>query len=273
VSDARDELREFHRRYGWLFRLRPQIVAAAAARVLLPAERRRIVGTDMGVRLYVDPVSHLGRVLALEDGRYEPDTGAVLKEHLGPGSVFLDVGANEGIFSAVGGRLVGAEGLVLAVEPQRRLHDVIAINLALNGITWGRIVPHALGPEQGARGRLHLHTALNTGASSIVSRYRFARASQEISYVAPANLLAEHDIATVDLCKVDVEGFEPEVVQALLPLVAKGRVRALLVDYHAAILRVRGIDPGASHRGLLDAGLRVASAEPAALAGPVLYER
>jgi FkbM family methyltransferase len=61
-----------------------------------------------------------------------PDT-AILKRFLGDGDTFVDAGANHGSFSIVASKLVGTQGLVVSIEPQKRKADVIEKSLAANG--------------------------------------------------------------------------------------------------------------------------------------------
>jgi FkbM family methyltransferase len=61
-----------------------------------------------------------------------PDT-SILKRFLGDGDTFVDAGANHGSFSIVASKLVGTQGLVVSIEPQKRKADVIEKSLAANG--------------------------------------------------------------------------------------------------------------------------------------------
>jgi hypothetical protein len=67
-----------------------------------------------------------------------------------------------------------------------------------------------------------------------------------------------------------VEGYEPEVVRGLLPALKLGRVRRLMVDYHAALLARRGLSAEPTHRSILEAGLARSGDGP--LRGYVVYE-
>jgi FkbM family methyltransferase len=51
------------------------------------------------------------------DGVYEPDVVAVMRRVLRPGDLFVDVGANVGLHTALGAELVGPSGRVIAFEP------------------------------------------------------------------------------------------------------------------------------------------------------------
>src|SRR5258708_5878695 len=119
------------RLFGPLLRkTRPAALATHLKRLL--GIKRTVVRTARG-SFFVDPVSHLGEFL-IREGEYEPDMTATLRRHLQPGSVFADVGANEGYFSVLGGQIVGPAGRVIAIEPQARLRAVVEENIRLNGL-------------------------------------------------------------------------------------------------------------------------------------------
>ncbi|WP_263379669.1 FkbM family methyltransferase [Granulicella paludicola] len=254
-----EHAKELERRLGWTDKLRPMVVGAFVADVLAP-QRRTIVTAENGLQYFIDPLSQLGRCL-LRDGHYELETEEILREHLREGDAFLDVGANEGYFSSVAASIVGPTGYVAAVEPQSRLAEVIQINLALNGCVVGvdgaeaKVFHGALGGAKGESTKLFLSPSLNTGYSSVLKRPRFSRRSETVTFVDPAELL--HGRQEFALVKVDVEGFEDQVMQSLLPMIRMGQIRTLLLDYHASILEERGVDPAALQQTVTGAGLEL----------------
>jgi FkbM family methyltransferase len=272
MVDVESEFRSMVRRSQWLRRVRPFALRALLARVAAPDGRRRIVTTSEGLSLYLDPLSHLGSSIGTT-GTYEPENTDLFKRSIRPGDAILDIGANEGYFSALAARLAGPGGFVAAVEPQHRLRDVIEINLRLNG-TPGRfrLFNAAVGEAEGSAGRLHLYPFLNNGASSLVRKGRFLRAEQPVEFVSIDTILRESGVDHFDFVKVDTEGFEDKVIEALLDSIRAGRVATLYVDYHEPILRSRGVDPRNVHQKLLDAGMRLGEGtEPQRFSGYVLY--
>ncbi len=211
------------------------VLAAAVLRVGAGSDRRRIYETADGLRLYMDPLSHPGRTI-LESGSYEGDTEERLRNVLRPGDVFVDVGANEGVLSALASRCVGADGFVLAVEPQSRLLDLVEINIRLNGPTRFAVIGAALGGEDGSVGEISLYPSLNSGASSFVARYRFSRLTEAANFVSLERLLDVNELKRADLVKIDVEGYEGRVVDSMLGLIRSGRIRRILIDYHDPFL-------------------------------------
>jgi FkbM family methyltransferase len=258
-----------------LGRLVPPIFKAFWERVASPAAHRVIVQSKLSVRAYGHPHTHLGHSL-VTTGRYEAQTEDIFRAELRQGDIFLDIGANEGFLSAFAATLVGPAGLVIAVEPQSRLQSLIEINLRLNDCRRFHIIHRAIGDTSTGTARINLYPETNSGQSSIMKKPRFGwtairREQEEIRFITPAQILRDCAVERFDLIKVDVEGFEHKVVDALLPLIRAGQVRKLLLDYHAAILAKFGIDPLSIHRKLLDSGMSVAHGDSSRLQSYLLY--
>jgi FkbM family methyltransferase len=150
-------------------------------------------------------------------------------EFLGPGDLAFDVGAH------VGGRVrtwrrLGAR--VIAFEPQP---DCLRILRLLFGRDQGvTVVPEAVGARPG-RARLALSSATPTVSSmspdwiqSVTKDRSFARVrwdrSVEVTVATLDDLIAVH--GTPAFCKIDVEGFEGDVLAGL-----SRPVRALSFEY------------------------------------------
>lgn len=270
VDSVLKSQQELAHRLERLRSLRPAALADFLIKAIGPHERRRIVPTPVGTRMYVDPLTLLGRAI-VEGRRYEVETEDAIRSSLRTGDVFLDVGANEGYFTALACGLVGPEGFVVAVEPQERLCDLIEINLRLNGAGNYRIFSNAMGGEDNQEGEIHLWPSINSGASSVLARYRFSRATQRFRYISLDTILRQVGKTRVDLVKIDVEGFEGEVIRVLLPHLRTGVVRRVLLDYHEPVLRANGIDPADIHASLVAAGMRSAGGDSPTLRSYVLY--
>lgn len=257
------------RLHAWARRLRRLRPAALGSLALGMLAQRWIVDAE-GIRILIDPTTHLGDEV-LSNGTYEPDTVRLFRENLRPGDTMLDIGANEGFFAALAAALVGPHGTVLAVEPQSRLHEVLEINLALNAKGRTAIIKRVVGETDSATRRIWLFPISNTGASSLVSRYRFGAKSEEVREITPTTILRDAGLKRVDFIKIDVEGFEPEVVRALVPLMRSGQIGTLLLDYHGGILASRGIDPAETHALVASCGMGATEGDVGR--GYVLYKQ
>jgi FkbM family methyltransferase len=223
-------------------------VGAFLADTLAP-DRRTVITAKSGLRFYVDPLNNLGEVL-VNRGEYEPETEQMFRDLLRPGDSFLDVGANEGYFTTLGAFLVGDRGYVAAVEPQGKLCDIIEINVALNGEK-ATVAHGALGGVKGQPCDLFLYPSLNTGAASMVRKPKLYRNIEKTSFIDPMELLGE--LPFFNMVKVDVEGFEGMVIDRLETMMGEGKIRILVLDYHASILAANGVDPKGIESRILSA--------------------
>src|SRR5258705_10763392 len=68
---------------------------------------------------------------------YEPEL-AYLEKVLSPGKIFIDVGANFGVYTLVASKLAGAAGRVIAIAPTSPSFPVLRQNIALNHFAYVR---------------------------------------------------------------------------------------------------------------------------------------
>ncbi len=130
---------------------------------------------------------------------------AYIATHLSPGGVFLDIGANAGIYTLAAARVAAlGGGRVIAVEANPIMLERLAVNVGLNnygGIV--SIIPIALSDHPGTT--IFSISDTNLGESSII-----ASSSRQIEVRCDSllNVLSDHKISTIDGIKIDVEGAE-----------------------------------------------------------------
>lgn len=135
-----------------------------------------------------------------------------IREHLPVDGVFIDIGANAGIYTLNAARHLGPKGQVLAIEPHPVMRGRIATNVALNDFSATiNIAPYGVSAEEGTF-RLHLHGS-NLGESSLVHSHGENEGIEVLCKPLEA-ILAEYGIDKVDMLKIDIEGAEDK---ALMP--------------------------------------------------------
>ena len=170
-------------------------------------------------------------------GVYERWELEVLARVVRPGSTCVDVGANDGLYTLAMRAAVGPGGRVVAVEPQPALAARLRGLVAATGGASVSVVPVAVGAAQGA-GRLTLfpdHSGLAT------LRPTGSPDRVEVVDVPVRRLDAIEDIAPadeIDLLKIDVEGFEADVLDGATGLLVRGGLRAALIEVSAEHDRV-----------------------------------
>jgi len=135
--------------------------------------------------------------------------------------VVVEVGANMGIHTVpMATALAKQNRMLFAFEPQPIVFQQLCANLALNGLMNVRAFPYACGREKGplmfqvpdyTRPGNFGGTALNSGRQSDARR--------EIVQCIRLDDLLEED--AVGLLKIDVEGFELEVLQGCQEILAR----------------------------------------------------
>jgi len=157
---------------------------------------------------------------------YEPEMSC-LKKILSPGSVFIDAGANVGIYTLAAGTIVGEAGRVLAYEPSAQSFPLLEKNIALNGLTNVRAFPAALAQKNG---RTWLHRGPNPTLNSLGKDPSWKEDGEEIVTKTLDQALHQTGIDRVDVIKMDVQGAEE--------LVLRGAFNTLLSAHPVIIFEV-----------------------------------
>jgi FkbM family methyltransferase len=167
---------------------------------------------------------------------WEESTGALLQRLLRPGARFLDVGANVGYFSLFAHRL--ASGIEIdAVEPHPVLHSLLQANLWANDVS-ARIHNAALG---NSRCLLPMSSpATNPGDSRVGARTPNDRYDLVVPVITADELFLHRSF---DVVKIDVQGFEPEVVLGMERIVRESPAIVVVVEFWPTALVERGLEP------------------------------
>jgi FkbM family methyltransferase len=171
------------------------------------------------------------RKFAFTPWRFDALERGALAAALPRDGVFVDIGANVGIYTLSAALHLGAAGRIVALEPYtpayRRLVFNIEATRALQA-DWPRIDALQFGVAD-RDGLCELRVdAGNLGGGSIAAQARFSRrGSHEATAIRCRPLLillAEHEVTRIDVLKIDIEGAED---RALAPFLA-GAPAALL---------------------------------------------
>ncbi len=149
---------------------------------------------------------------------------------------FLDVGANEGLYTLLAARKVGPTGRVLALEPSSRKFRRLTANLELNGLTNVRTLQLAASDRAGS-GMLRVAGFGHEGLNSLGE---FGGAIEEFAIervrLMPLDDLVEAEgLGHFDALKIDVEGGELAVLQGARRILGVRRPIILLVHFQATL--------------------------------------
>lgn len=189
-----------------------------------------------GGRMLVETEAPFGRVLAVS-GVWEPHVTAAFRGRLMAGDVCIDVGAHAGYYSLLASRLVGPGGHVYALEPAARLFRALSSNLARNGCANVTALQVAAG-ETGGTAILHEAPGPSPLTSSLSPRMLVdphgGRAEEfvasRVTVVTVEDVVPRELWPRVRAIKIDVEGYEVEVLRGLERLLAVARPVAVFVE-------------------------------------------
>lgn len=179
-----------------------------------------LVATRWGAKMLVDTRDAAIAPWLVLDGLWEPHVTAWMHETLVRGNVFVDVGANVGYFTLLGAKLVGPEGLVVAVEAHPELARILHRNVVINGV-YGYVTTHNRAAWSEST-QLEFHVRENFAGNSSVgtidavglARLGDTERAVQVEAVPLDELLAGLP-RPVDVIKIDVEGAEVHALTGL----------------------------------------------------------
>ncbi|MGI8449955.1 MAG: FkbM family methyltransferase [Streptosporangiaceae bacterium] len=157
-----------------------------------------------------------------------PDYAEMLawRRILRSGDLFLDVGANVGSY-AIWAAEAGAS--VIAIEPAKETFALLVENINLNG--------YLIEPVQAAAGS-YCGTAQFTSGRDCVNQFD-PLGDAETRVITIDSLIGDRTVAGM---KVDVEGFEIEVLRGCTRALSERRIRAIQLEWNATSESAVGTD-------------------------------
>jgi FkbM family methyltransferase len=175
-----------------------------------------------GFKIEVDPQNVAVDEYIYMHRNWETHIGELIAKELKAGDVFVDIGANIGYFSLLASGVVGVSGRVIAFEPIKRVAEQFSRSVAKNGFQNVQIRQIALGNEK-AEMKLSIVPG-NVGGSSLVKDIN----SGVSEMVSVSTLDSELNNIPVQVIKIDVEGFEYEVLLGAKSVLSLWRPTLLL---------------------------------------------
>jgi len=156
-----------------------------------------------GYRLYFHPTALSATLWEDPTARIEDER--VLEMILKPGGVFVDVGANIGTLSLKAGSIVGPRGRVVAIEAHPKTYKYLIKNVQLNSFRNIECIESAVGASETTMG---ISDRYSDDQNQVVEA-----ASDLKVNLKPLDALLNHlGLPQIDLLKIDVEGFEEQVL-------------------------------------------------------------
>ncbi len=183
---------------------------------------RRVTRRLFGYNMHLDLArSDAQKLLYLMGERFISERG-LFNQLVRPGMTVVDVGANIGYHVLLFEKLIGPQGKLVAIEPSPENLPELRANLSANDFRNVRLEEAAVGAE---RTRVSVRGGINSGVLT---------AGQGIATV-PMHPLDDLVHENVDFVKIDVDGYEFDVLSGARDLLRKHRP-IVLVEMHPHIL-------------------------------------
>jgi FkbM family methyltransferase len=185
-------------------------------RVILRKSRRQSFGSNMSVlsrigdknyRIVSDD-EYLGRV----EGVFEPEMSSLFMTLIRPNDIVLDVGANIGCTSILFG---GLAKKVYSFEPSPTTFGYLQKNLSAANLLNVFAFNHGLGSHTSSETLTFSSDNRSGGFVSNKLHLEAGHLTEVITIVDGDSFLQEKNVDRVDFIKIDVEGFELEVLAGL----------------------------------------------------------
>jgi FkbM family methyltransferase len=227
------------------------VKARSNTRFLVPS-----VAESIGFHLYVD-------------GVYEPREVDWVLARLAPGDVFVDVGANIGVFTVMAARRVGPKGRVIAIEPSPSIFRYLDENVRLNGLDNVTLFQAAL-DEVPAEDVPFYEAPLESFGAGALSDVHGGEPVR-VRSASLDSILTDLGISAVTVLKIDVEGFEQRVLKGSRALLCGPHSPAIVFEFYDWA-ESRAATPGDAQRLLKEWGYRLWTLETASAGAPPLSE-
>lgn len=203
--------------------------------------------SDEDIAIYTTADNYIERnILSL--GTYEDEINKVIRLSLKPGGVAIDIGANIGLQTLRMSQCVGTEGSVISFEPLEYLRKKFNRNIALNNVSNIQLLPFALSDvESTAEFKIDTHN-WNQGTFNIAGSGE-GNEVQTVEIKIADELPEIKALKRLDLIKIDVEGFEFNVLKGLTNTLGKHKPR-IIFEYDENYWLANGQDMRKCYRFL-----------------------
>jgi len=181
--------------------------------------------TNEDIAVYTTADNYIEHTI-LSTGTYEDEIGKLIKISLKEGENALDIGGNIGLQSLRMSACVGANGKVYSFEPLQHIQEKFKKNMALNKVNNVTLFEVALSDQRDEMIYKLDKNTWNQGAFSLKDQTT-GTDSQKIVIKIADELPEIQQLESLALIKIDVEGFEYNVLRGLKETLKKHHPRII----------------------------------------------
>ncbi|KFM20079.1 Protein-L-isoaspartate O-methyltransferase [Marine Group I thaumarchaeote SCGC AAA799-P11] len=197
--------------------------------------------TNDGIKLFLNNKDNvLSRDIAFHKV-WEPEITTLVKEIIKKDQIVVDVGSNIGYFTTLFSKLVGDSGKVYSFEPAPKNFELLKKNVSFNNLKNVSIYPMAAS-DASERKNLFLST-WNFGDNRLFEKPRDERDQDRETIEVEAIRLDEITQEKIDFIKIDVQGFELQVINGAKKLFDNNNDLKIIFEFYPHLLKLNGVKP------------------------------
>jgi FkbM family methyltransferase len=182
-------------------------------------QNRTVIKNVDGINYELDLTEVIDSAIYFNNNR-EPHTSNALKRLCQPGMTIFDIGANVGSHALPIAQSAGVKGKVYAFEPVPWALDKLKKNLSLNNFKNVLVQPIALSDHINENATFSLRASFKTTSGKPVNEdgdlnENWWDACEEVKVKVETvdNFIIREEITSLDVIKLDVDGFEAKVLR------------------------------------------------------------
>jgi len=196
---------------------------------------------DNGLKIYLELSNPLTWDLVLGKD-VEKDVKDQFLQNINVGDTVIDVGAHIGEYTLLGSKLTGSEGIVISIEPDHDTVKSLKENINLNNFRNCLILEKAIGEKVETKVLYKINDEdVYAYLDPFVENKKLKKHS-EIQVTTIDVVISSNNIDTVNLLKIDVEGFEHEVLLGCENSLKQDKIKKIIVELHPQYLKSKGKD-------------------------------
>ena len=169
-------------------------------------------------------------------GMHEREVVAWYRRYLRQDMCVVDIGAYIGYHTVRFARMVGRNGKAIAFEPYGPSFEILKRNVQRARLTNVVLEQRAVSDQNGY---VTLHLSSGWAGNSLIRVDEKHFQSCQVESITLDDYFSDND-QSLDLVKIDAEGAEPNILWGMRSLLEKKRVKALILEFYPALLRVNG---------------------------------
>jgi FkbM family methyltransferase len=182
-----------------------------------------------GIKLNLHTESKFSEMLIFES--FESEEQCFIKYFLRRNDVFIDVGSNIGLFSLLAAKIVGKNGKVFSFEPTPETFRWLQHNIFINGIKNISSINIALSNYSGEQEFNISHEGFDAWNSFGIPSAGNVIEKIHVTTVTFDDFICQNNLERIDLIKIDVEGWEINVLKGGQNYFNKSTSAALLIEF------------------------------------------